>query len=166
MQATQTTIHIRASEIVMDWIARARALATEAHAGQIDKAGQPYIGHVSRVAARVRGDADAEVVAWLHDVVEDCPGSAAQVQAFPPAVQHAVQLLSRNALADPDQYYARIATDPLALKVKLADIADNGDESRLAALDAATAERLRLKYRHALAQLAALPGPPAPSIEH
>ena len=86
----------------MDWIARARALATEAHAGQIDKAGQPYIGHVGRVAARVRGDADAEVVAWLHDVVEDCPGFAAQVQAFPPAVQHAVQLLSRNSTPDAD----------------------------------------------------------------
>ncbi len=122
MQATQTTMHIRASEIVMVWIARARALATAAHAGQVDKAGQPYIGHVSRVAAR---------------------GSA-----------------------DPDQYYARIAADPLALKVKRADIADNADEDRLVALDTATAERLRVKYRHALAQLAALPGPPAPSIEH
>ncbi|WP_313179255.1 HD domain-containing protein [Stenotrophomonas sp.] len=102
MQATQTTIHIRAPENVMDWIARARALATEAHAGQVDKAGQPYIGHVGRVAARIRGDADAEVLAWLHDVVEDCPGFAAQVRAFPPAVQHAVQLLSRNGSADTD----------------------------------------------------------------
>lgn len=33
----------------MDWVALARTLATEAHAGQIDKAGQPYIGHVARV---------------------------------------------------------------------------------------------------------------------
>ncbi len=57
----------------MDWVALARTLATEAHAGQIDKAGQPYIGHVARVAAAVRGDDDAEVVAWLHDVAEDCP---------------------------------------------------------------------------------------------
>jgi len=166
MQATQTTMHIRASEIVMVWIARARALATAAHAGQVDKAGQPYIGHVGRVAARVSGDDDAEVVAWLHDVVEDCPGSAAQVQAFPPAVQRAVQLLSRNSTPDADHYYARIAADPLALKVKQADIADNADEDRLAALDTATAERLRVKYRHALAQLAALSAPTAPSIEH
>ena len=71
MQATQTTIHTRALEIVMDWIARARTLAAEAHATQVDKAGQAYFGHVGRVAARVRGDDDAEVVAWLHDVVED-----------------------------------------------------------------------------------------------
>jgi (p)ppGpp synthase/HD superfamily hydrolase len=166
MQATQTTIHIRALETVMDWIARARTLATEAHAGQVDKAGQAYIGHVGRVAARVRGDDDAEVVAWLHDVVEDCPGFAAQVQHFPAAIQHAVQLLSRNGTDDATRYYARIAADPLALKVKLADIADNADEHRLAALDAATAERLRGKYQHALAQLGQLPASLATSIEH
>ncbi|OHY71423.1 MULTISPECIES: HD domain-containing protein [Stenotrophomonas] len=139
----------------MEWIARARTLATQAHAGQFDKAGQPYIGHVGRVAARVSGDDDAEVVAWLHDVVEDCPGSAAQVQDFPAHIQHAVHLLSRNRSADTDLYYAGIAGNPLALKVKLADIADNADEQRLAALDSATAERLRGKYRHALSALGA-----------
>lgn len=143
----------------MDWIARARALATDAHAGQFDKAGQAYIGHVARVAARVSGDADAEVVAWLHDVIEDCPGFATQVQAFPAAIQQAVRRLSRNTAVDADTYYALIAADPLALKVKLADIADNADEARLAALDAATAERLRSKYRHALATLAGLQHP-------
>ncbi|MEG0193129.1 MAG: hypothetical protein RR698_08180 [Stenotrophomonas sp.] len=47
----------------------------------------------------------------------------------------------------------RIATDPLALKVKLADIADNADETRLASQDVATAQRLRDKYRDALAAL-------------
>ena len=67
----------------MDWVALARTLATEAHAGQTDKAGQPYICHVARVAAAVRGDDDAEVVAWLHDVAEDCPAFAAQIEVFP-----------------------------------------------------------------------------------
>ncbi|MBN5049433.1 phosphohydrolase [Stenotrophomonas maltophilia] len=137
----------------MDWVARARTLAMEAHAGQVDKAGQPYIGHVGRVAAAVRGDDDAEVVAWLHDVVEDCPAFAERAQAFPDPLQHAVRLLSRASATDAATYYARIAADPLALKVKLADIADNADETRLASLDAATAERLRDKYRQALAAL-------------
>lgn len=49
----------------------AESIASLRHAGQTDKAGQPYIGHVSRVAANVSGDHDAETVAWLHDVVED-----------------------------------------------------------------------------------------------
>lgn len=150
----------------MDWVERARTLAMEAHAGQVDKAGHPYIGHVGRVAAAVRGDDEAEVVAWLHDVVEDCPAFAEQVKAFPDPLQHAVRLLSRTSAADADTYYARISADPLALKVKLADIADNADEARLESLDAATAERLRDKYRRALAALGQPATPAAPPIEH
>ncbi|WP_164281304.1 phosphohydrolase [Stenotrophomonas indicatrix] len=150
----------------MDWVERARTLAMEAHAGQVDKAGHPYIGHVGRVAAAVRGDEEAEAVAWLHDVVEDCPAFAGQVQAFPAPLQDAVRLLSRTSAADADTYYARISADPLALKVKLADIADNADEARLASLDAATAERLRDKYRRALAALGQPATPAAPPIEH
>lgn len=150
----------------MDWVERARMLALEAHAGQVDKAGHPYIGHVGRVAAAVRGDDEAEAVAWLHDVVEDCPAFAGQVQAFPAPLQDAVRLLSRTSAADADTYYARISADPLALKVKLADIADNADEARLASLDAATAERLRDKYRRALAALGQPATPAAPPIEH
>lgn len=150
----------------MDWVERARMLALEAHAGQVDKAGHPYIGHVGRVAAAVRGDDEAEAVAWLHDVIEDCPAFAGQVQAFPAPLQDAVRLLSRTPAADADTYYARISADPLALKVKLADIADNADEARLASLDAATAERLRDKYRRALAALGQQATPAAPPIEH
>jgi len=150
----------------MDWVERARMLAVEAHAGQVDKAGHPYIGHVGRVAAAVRGDDEAEAVAWLHDVIEDCPAFAGQVQAFPAPLQDAVRLLSRTSAADADTYYARISADPLALKVKLADIADNADEARLASLDAATAERLRDKYRRALAALGQPATPAAPPIEH
>ncbi|MGE8238132.1 MAG: phosphohydrolase [Stenotrophomonas indicatrix] len=150
----------------MDWVARARTLALEAHAGQVDKAGHPYIGHVGRVAAAVRGDDEAETVAWLHDVIEDCPAFAGQVQAFPAPLQDAVRLLSRTSAADANTYYARISADPLALKVKLADIADNADEARLASLDAATAERLRDKYRRALAALGQQATPAAPPIEH
>ena len=48
----------------------ARAIAEKAHADQVDKAGEPYIGHPAHVAASVEGD-KAKAVAWLHDVVED-----------------------------------------------------------------------------------------------
>lgn len=139
----------------MDWVERARALAIEAHAGQQDKAGRPYIEHVARVAGAIKDDPIAQATAWLHDVVEDCAEHASRVGDFPAPIQRAVQLMSRNSAPDADTYYARIAADPVALKVKLADIADNADEARLTALDAATAERLRSKYRHALAALGA-----------
>ncbi|QGL80969.1 HD domain-containing protein [Stenotrophomonas maltophilia] len=137
----------------MDWVALARTLATEAHAGQIDKAGQPYIGHVARVAAAVRGDDAAEVVAWLHDVAEDCPAFAARMEVFPAPLREAVQLLNRDAAPDADSYYARIAAHPLALKVKRADLDDNADPQRLAMLDGTTAGRLRDKYADARAAL-------------
>jgi len=140
---------------MMDWVERARALAIEAHAGQQDKAGRPYIEHVARVAGAIKDDPIAQATAWLHDVVEDCADHASRVGDFPAPIQRAVQLMSRNSAPDADTYYARIAADPVALKVKLADIADNADEARLTALDAATAERLRSKYRHALAALGA-----------
>lgn len=137
----------------MDWVALARTLATEAHADQVDKAGQPYIGHVARVAAAVRGDDDAEVVAWLHDVAEDCPAFAERIEVFPAPLREAVHLLNRDAAPDADSYYARIAAHPLALKVKQADLEDNADPQRLAMLDAATAARLHGKYAHARAAL-------------
>lgn len=55
-----------------DVVERAKELAHRAHAGQVDKAGRPYIEHVARVAAAVADDPLAEAVAWLHDVLEDC----------------------------------------------------------------------------------------------
>ncbi len=152
----------------MDWVAQARALASEAHAGQQDKAGHPYIEHVARVAAAIHDDDMAKAAAWLHDVVEDCPQHAARVQAFPAPVRDTVTLLSRHSAADADQYYARIRQHPLALKVKLADIADNAHPRRLLQLAPAVADRLRGKYAAALVALGGRVGPtaaadPAPS---
>ena len=150
----------------MDWVAHARALATEAHASQRDKAGRPYIEHVARVAAAIHDDDAAKAAAWLHDVVEDCPQFADRVRDFPQPIHDAVTLLSRQSAPDAAHYYANIRQHPLALKVKLADIADNADETRLASLDAATAERLRDKYRQALAALGQHSTRAAPPIEH
>ena len=50
----------------------ARAIAERAHAGQVDKAGKPYIGHPAHVAVSVEGD-KAKAVAWLHDVSRTPP---------------------------------------------------------------------------------------------
>ena len=160
------------AHVEADLVARARALATSAHAGQVDKAGAPYITHPERVAARVAGgtptgthdDAEAVAVAWLHDVVEDTAVTAADLAAagFPGTVVAAVLALTRAPGEDPDGYYARVAADPLALRVKRADIADNTDPARVAALDPATRERLAAKYAHALAVLDREQAPPAP----
>lgn len=134
-----------------DLVQRAKELAYRAHEGQVDKAGRPYIEHVARVAAAVSDDPEAEAVAWLHDVLEDCPDVLIDFRWFPAQVLDAVKTLTRTG-EDDDWYYFWIKANPLALRVKLADIADNSNEERLAMLDEKTADRLRRKYAKAIAE--------------
>ena len=148
----------------MSILAKARELAEAVHAQQVDKAGRPYINHPARVAARLAGDELAEAVAWLHDVVEDTAVTAVQLAelGFPAAVVDAVVAVTRIRGEQPGAYYGRIAANELALRVKLADIADNSDPARLARLDEATRARLSEKYAKALAALSA--AAPAPVV--
>lgn len=138
---------------VVGLVAKARGIASRAHAGQHDKANRPYIEHVTRVAQAVADDPIAVVVALLHDVEEDAPLYAREIAAFPAPVRKAVRLLTRRTDVPPGTYYAAIRANPLALRVKLADIADNASEERLALLDSTTAQRLREKYEIALKAL-------------
>lgn len=139
-----------------DIVERAKDLAHRAHAGQVDKAGRPYIEHVERVAAAVADDPEAEAVAWLHDVLEDCTEAfqIELVETVPDNVMLACMRLDRTGKLD-DIYYLQLRHNPIALRVKLADIADNADEARLALLDEATANRLRRKYAKAREALGA-----------
>ena len=136
-------------------VAAAEALSRAAHAGQVDKSGAPYAAHPARVAARVADDPLAAAVAWLHDVIEDTGVDAAQLRrtGFPDEVLDAVLLLTRDDAVPADDYYRAIRANPIALRVKLADIADNSDPARLATIDVPTRERLRRKYSHALTVL-------------
>jgi hypothetical protein len=137
----------------------ARRVAERAHQGQVDKAGAPYIGHPARVAARLSDDM-ARAVAWLHDVVEDTDVTLDELSAlgFPPEVVCAVDAMTHRDGEERTTYYRRVAGDPLALRVKHADIADNSDPGRLASLDAATRERLAAKYATARRLLGAPDG--------
>lgn len=143
-----------------DLVARAKDLAHRAHAGQVDKAGRPYIEHVARVAASVSDDPETEVVAWLHDVIEDCGDDFRReiLNEFPHRVYRVCCLLDRNRSFDNTEYYACLSGNKTARRVKLADIADNSNEERLALLDKATADRLRRKYAKARIALGAAEG--------
>ncbi len=126
---------------------RAEAIARVAHAGQVDKSGQPYIDHPARVAARVRGDELLEAIAWLHDVVEDTDVQLVDLQAeFPLEVVDAVDAITHRPGEPRADYYARVGRNPLARQVKDADIDDNTDPARTALLDDATRSRLAAKY--------------------
>lgn len=147
---------------VKTYVQAARLIALDAHSGQVDKGGQRYDRHPERVAEAVAHlGPEYEAAAWLHDVVEDSDWTLADVadfsvqcgQILPPEVLRAVAALTK----EPGEPYLdavrRAAADPIARAVKLADNADNSDRERLAALDPATAGRLRNKYGRARAVL-------------
>jgi hypothetical protein len=125
-------------------------IAREAHAGQVDKSGRPYIDHPLRVMAGVEGT-EHKMAAVLHDVIEDTPVTAAGLRAAgcPEPVVRAVVALSKIPGEPMPDYLRRVAADPVAVAVKRADIADNSDPARMSALDPPTQDRLRVKYAEA-----------------
>ncbi|HEX4704626.1 MAG TPA: HD domain-containing protein [Pseudonocardiaceae bacterium] len=131
-------------------VAHAVAIAREAHEGQVDKAGRPYIDHPLRVMAGVSG-AEEQMAAVLHDVIEDTSVTADDLVASgcPPQVVSAVIALSKLPGEQPEHYLRRVATDRLALAVKRADIADNTNPARLSLLEPSVRDRLRAKYAKA-----------------
>jgi len=137
---------------------RAIWLAAEAHSGHIDKAGAPYIRHVMRVCQAVDDPIDRTVAA-LHDVLEDCPDWSAErlrAEGFPDAVVEAVLALTRGEDESYGAFIERVALNPIARRVKLADLRDNSDLSRLPHPGPADHARLR-KYERAYARLTATP---------
>jgi (p)ppGpp synthase/HD superfamily hydrolase len=118
----------------MSTLERAIELAAKAHAGQVDKAGAPYILHPLRLMLAVRTPHE-RMAAVLHDIVEDTPVTFDDLVAegFPAEVVAAVRALTKT---DGEKRIAaahRAAADPVARAVKLADVADNMDLSRIAA---------------------------------
>ena len=116
----------------MATLERAIEIAAGAHAGQFDKAGQPYILHPLRVMLRMTS-AHQRMAAVLHDVVEDTPVSLAQLVAegFAPEVVAAVYALTKRPGESRIDAARRAAADPVARQVKLADNAENMDLSRI-----------------------------------
>ena len=137
----------------MSTVGQAFEVAFAAHAGQVDKSGAPYIAHVVRVASRV-DRAEDQIVALLHDTVEDCDTTLDDIEAgFGPEIASAVDAITKRAHEPLEDYFARVRVDPIATRVKRADVADNSDPVRMAQLGPEFQERLRAKYAKALALL-------------
>ncbi len=131
----------------MSTIERAIAVAVEAHAGQVDKGGQPYILHPLRVMLRVNG-ASEQIVAVLHDVVEDSPFTLERLadEGFAREQIVALEALTKRPGESRIQAALRAAVNPIARVVKLADNAENSDLSRIPNPTARDHERLE-EYR-------------------
>jgi len=112
-------------------IDQALAIALEAHRDQRDRNGAPYILHPLRVMGYVEGEAD-QVTAILHDVVEDSDIGLDDLRraGFGEEIVHAVDCLTRRDTESYEESIERAAADPLARRVKLADLRDHLDLQR------------------------------------
>ena len=135
----------------MATLEKAIAFAALAHQGQRDKADAPYILHPLRMMLSLT-DPDQRMAAVLHDVIEDCAVTAAQLLAegFPPQVVAAVQALTKHGEDEAyEDFVRRAARNPIARAVKLADLHDNMDLARIAQPTARDVARIE-KYRNAV----------------
>jgi (p)ppGpp synthase/HD superfamily hydrolase len=142
----------------MSTLERAIAIAAEAHAGQVDKAGAPYVLHPLRMMLRV-ATTDERIVAVLHDVCEDCPGwdfDRLRREGFSERIIVALQSVTKRDGEDYEAFVRRAAADPIGRSVKLADLNDNCDLARLALPSRRDFERIE-KYRRAIDLIGRLP---------
>lgn len=151
-----------------DLLHKAVRIAFEAHEGQSDKQGEPYIFHVMRVALAVEGEG-ARALALLHDVVEDSEWTLDDVHDA--GIREEVVISLRYLTRTKSETYAGYIEDlieygdPDAIAVKLADLRDNLRPERIAALPPEQAASLSKRYHAAYARLSGVSMMPADVVE-
>ena len=133
---------------------RALRLAYQAHQGQVDKSGVPYIFHPAHLAEQMEDEISC-CAALLHDVVEDTSVTLADLEAaFPPEVTEAVRLLTHREGTPYEDYVRAIAQNPVARRVKLKDTLPTVYDFELMAggghISSEQRQRLKTKYERAL----------------
>ena len=141
---------------------KARELVIHAFAGHVDKSNQPYVEHLFRVMDQVKVYANDsyplevfETVALLHDLLEDCPEwTPDRLRGYFPeeGIVEAVEVLTKAPGQVYEDYIQRIKEHPIARAVKLADLKDNMDVTRLHKLTEKAITRLK-KYHRAYKEL-------------
>ncbi|AIY44172.1 Guanosine-3',5'-bis [Collimonas arenae] len=139
----------------MSTLERAIAIAAQTHEGQTDKGGAPYILHPLRVMMRVRPGAE-QIVAVLHDVAEDSNVTFENLagEGFTADIIDALRSVTKVNGETYEDFVARAARNPIGKAVKLADLAENSDLSRIPAPGQKDLERIE-KYRRAITFLLA-----------
>ena len=133
--------------IYTDLTIKAMNLAYTAHHGQFDKGGVPYIVHPIHLAEEM-DDEVSTCVALLHDTVEDTAVTLEELASiFPREIVEAVDLLTHRDGVEYFDYVRSIRANPVAVKVKLADLRHNGDPKRIS--NQGNAEKRREKYAKA-----------------
>ena len=129
---------------------KAIKLAFQAHEGQLDRAGLPYILHPLHVAEQMK-DEDTCVIALLHDVIEDTDVTLEDLReyGFTEVQVAGVESMTREDDEDYFEYIRDVKKNPLAVEVKLEDLKHNSDVSRM--IEVTDRDRQRLdKYKKAM----------------
>lgn len=142
----------------MSTLERAIQIATEAHKGQLDKAGREYIGHPIRVMEMGKTE-DEKIVGVLHDVIEDTDWTFERLEAegFSQEIINALRCVTKTSENENyDDFIDRVKKNPLAVAVKINDLTDNMDIRRLPYLSDKDVKRLK-KYLKAYKRLTGEP---------
>lgn len=135
-------------------LGKAIAIAANGFKDKTDRSGEPYIMHCIRVMNQMDTD-EERIVAILHDVVEDGVATLEELltQGLSAKMYNALYCLTHNKKDDYlDVYIKRISLNPLATKVKLADLRDNSNITRLKGLTKKDFDRME-KYHKAYTYL-------------
>jgi (p)ppGpp synthase/HD superfamily hydrolase len=129
-------------------LAKAISIAAVGFQDKFDKAGRPYILHCLRVMDKMETD-EEKIVAILHDTIEDgvCTIKDLIDQQFSTDVIYSLILLTHTKKDTYDEYIRKISGDALATKVKLADLKDNSDITRLKGLTKKDFDRMEKYHR-------------------
>ena len=136
--------------IYTDLTKQAMKIAFEAHKEQVDKSGMPYIFHPIHLAEQMV-DEYSTCVALLHDTVEDTDMTFEKLEkyGFPTDVIDALRLLTHDDNVPYMDYVKEIKNNPIAKKVKLADLSHNSDLTRLDFVNEKAMKRIE-KYKKAM----------------
>lgn len=131
-----------------DIFEKALLIAVMAHKGQVDKNGQPYILHPLAVASKL-DTLELKVIGLLHDTIEDTNVTADYLieMGIPEDLVKIVELLTKPKGEPYENYLRRVKENPMAKKVKLADLAHNTDASRASGLNEARKQKYELAKR-------------------
>jgi GTP diphosphokinase / guanosine-3',5'-bis(diphosphate) 3'-diphosphatase len=131
-------------------LSKAIHLATNAHHGQFDKGGNPYILHVFAVMNLLENpDEELQCIALLHDVIEDTKTTFSELReaGFTERVIAAVNLLTKHRGQSYEEYQAGVFSNIDAMKVKRADLTHNSDIRRLKGISEKDIERMAKYHR-------------------
>lgn len=132
----------------MSNLEKAIIIAAKAHQGQEDKAGYPYILHPIRMMLCMSSEIEM-IIAVLHDVVEDTDWTLSDLQkeGFSAEVLEAVDCLTRRDGESYEKFISRVRANPIARRVKIADLEDNMNIKRISNLTEKDMERLKKYHR-------------------